>query len=296
MEFGKVSNLEPIDWSLPPDDPLSAEFLGGVPAKTRFWIGAPAWGHKEWVGQIYPPKTKAAEFLWHYSRNFNCIELNTSHYRIPTADQIEKWVAQVPPEFLFCPKILQTLSHGGLLDRDLLKTWLESLPHYGANLGPCFLQLPPTFDYSQKAALFHFLQAWPENFELALEFRHPSWFQNGHLLPALAKYLYGRRIGLVLLDVAGRRDLIHTSITASFTMLRFIGNDLHPSDAVRSREWAARIKSWQQQGLERFFFMVHEPDDLNAPKMADVVIKDLNEEVKAGLAPMRWVPELPLFN
>lgn len=294
MEFGKIRDIESVDWRLPVDDPDSIAFLKFLPEKqtpTQYFIGTPAWGHKEWLGRIYPPKTKAADFLFHYSRHFNTIELNTTHYRIPTAEQAQKWLSQVPEGFLFCPKLYQSISHTeeGLRDKTLLREWFTFLETLEDHRGPCFAQFPPHFDYSRKNILFYFLQQWPPDFELALEFRHPSWFAEGQILPALCKYLRGRNIGLVITDVAGRRDVLHTSISADFLMLRFIGNNLHPSDAVRARAWAQRISYWSQAGLRQMFFFVHEPDDIKAPEMANIVIRDLIEECGADLPPLRWI-------
>ncbi len=63
MEFGKIEDLNRIDkmqWVLPPEDPLTRPFLNTQANpdthKTKFYIGAPAWNHKEWIGRIYPPK------------------------------------------------------------------------------------------------------------------------------------------------------------------------------------------------------------------------------------------------
>lgn len=247
MEFGKLSSIENVDWSLPPDDPVSVSYLNSLSSKgrTKFYIGTPAWNHKEWIGKIYPAKTKPADFLSYYAQNFNTIELNTTHYGIPNSDKYSGWLKQVSSDFLFCPKLLQNISHHptGMLDKVLLKNWFVFLEALKENRGPCFAQFPPHFDYSNKAILFHFLQQWPEEFELTLEFRHPSWFQDGAILPALTQFLQKRKIGLVILDVAGRRDLIHSSISAPYTMLRFIGNNLHPSDSTRVNDWSLRLKS-----------------------------------------------------
>lgn len=294
MEFGKISDLEGVDWRLPADDPASIAFLTGLapkPSSTRFFIGTPAWGHKEWVGRIYPPKTKAADFLHYYSRNFNTIELNTTHYRIPRKDQVQKWISQVPPGFQFCPKLFQSISHSseGMQDKALLREWFQFLEKMEGYRGPCFAQFPPHFDYSRKNLLFYFLQQWPSDFELSLEFRHPSWFQEGRILPALTKYLQSRRIGLVITDVAGRRDVLHTSISAEFVMLRFIGNNLHPSDHVRAKAWAERLSRWSQAGMQRMYFFVHEPEDVKAPEMVNALVFDLNEECGADLPPLTWV-------
>ena len=294
MEFGKLTNIEHIQWTLPPEDPLSEKFLKLIPKthfSTDFRIGTPAWGRREWLGKLYPAGTPANEFLYHYARvrassaSFKTLELNSSHYRIPTSEQIQKWREQVPETFLFCPKLFQGITHdlGGLTDTVVLQLWYKSLEDFGDNLGPCFAQFPPSFDYSFRAELYNFLKQWPDDCELALEFRHPSWFKDGHLLPALSEYLHKRMIGSVITDVAGRRDVLHSSVTSVFTFVRFIGNNLHPSDLIRLHQWAARLKKWKEEGLAQVFFMVHQPNDILAPEMARHVVDEFNRECDANL-------------
>ncbi|AGH94338.1 DUF72 domain-containing protein [Pseudobdellovibrio exovorus] len=294
MEFGKLQDVSHVDWTLPLDSELSLRFVRQQAkvenTATEYRLGTPAWAHKEWVGLIYPPKTSAADYLYHYSRAYGSIELNTSHYRIPSAEQTAKWRSQVPADFLFCSKVFQEISHRrhGLSDRGLLSTWYDYLKTLENNRGPSFIQFPPHFDYNSKALLFQFLKQWPDDFELALELRHPSWLQDRQILPALTEYLQTRRIGLVITDVAGRRDLLHTSISSDFTMIRFIGNDLHPSDTTRMADWAERLKAWSDEGLKRVFFFVHEPDDIKAPQMTQITIQQLREAGAADLDPLNF--------
>lgn len=274
MEFGKVRDthiLDQIEWRGPSIDPRTSGFLRDFKSdpSTQLWIGAPAWNHKEWVGKIYPPKTKPADYLKHYSQFFNTIELNTTHYRIPTPEQTKKWRSQVSSDFLFCPKVYQGISHerGGLVDAPLIRGWLQFLENLGTQGGPSFLQLPPSFDYGSKLLLFKFLQGWPAEHRLALEFRHPSWFQNGSLLPALTEYLHSKNMGVVILDVAGRRDLFHGGVTTEFTMVRYIGNSLHATDYVRAANWNTQLAQWEVEGLKKVFFFVHQPEDIFVPEM-----------------------------
>jgi uncharacterized protein YecE (DUF72 family) len=269
---------------LPQDDSGSVHFLNSRKNSDglKIFFGAPAWGHIEWVGKIYPAGTRSAEYLFHYSRFFTCIELNTSHYRIPRVEQARLWREQVPSHFLFCPKVFQGLSHArhGLLDQKLLGQWFQFLEALAENCGPCFLQLPPGFGYSSKADLFAFLKAWPNSFDLALEFRHPSWFADKKILPALSDYLQSRGIGLVITDVAGRRDVLHSTISADFSIVRFVGNNLHASDYERAQVWTHRFIKWQNQGLKKLFLFIHEPDDISVPEMADFFLEQFQE--KAG--------------
>lgn len=280
MEFGKLTNVEQVNWGLPAEDRVSVEFLQSqkTAANLQIYFGTPAWGHASWIGKIYPIGTRRADFLYYYSRYYNCIELNTTHYRIPTMDQAMLWMKQVPSDFLFCPKVYQGISHTrhGLLDQVLLKEWFNFLEKLADKRGPCFLQLPPYFDYDCKRELFSFLRAWPREFSLALEFRHPSWFQDGQILRPLTQYLQKQGVGLVITDVAGRRDVLHTSISADFSMLRFIGNELHPSDYSRAQDWTQRFLAWQKLGLRQLFLFIHEPDDILAPEMTSYFLEQLS--------------------
>lgn len=290
MEFGKLESVDHIDWSLPADSPLTLSYLQKLPRKSPCWyLGTPSWGSRTWLGKIYPREAKSAEFLHYYSRAFNTIELNTTHYRIPDEEQVRVWCKEVPSGFLFCPKFPQVISHqpNGLQDVSAVRDWQKSLSHFQGNLGISWIQLPPYFDYSQRGLFHRFLEQWPKEFPLAVEFRHSSWFENGVLLPALVQYLQTRSIGLVITDVAGRRDVLHASVSAPFVLLRLIGNELHPSDYERAELWCHRLRSWTQQGLEKVFLFAHQPDDIKCPEYSSYLVTLFNQRTQA-----HWVDPL----
>lgn len=290
MQFGRVSDLGQVDFSLPADDPHNRAHVGGKRLGLRLHYGAPAWGHKVWLGKIYPEDAKRGEYLHHYARFFNTVELNTTHYRIPGDDVVKEWLSLVPPGFQFCPKIYQGISHTnhGLLDQRLIGDWIAFLTRLGGKCGPSFLQLPPHFDYSMKNDLFLFLKNWPPVFRLSLELRHPSWFEDRKILPALTEYLHTRGVGLVMTDVAGRRDVLHSSLSDGNALLRFVGNRLDQSDFRRARDWAGRIAHWQEIGLRDLYLFIHEPDDDTIPEMTIYFLEQLGQK---GIE----VPRLKLF-
>lgn len=263
MEFGKLENIDSVDWALPPEDPKNSS---RIIAKNDFSLhfGSPAWGAKNWIGKIYPEKTPPQEFLYYYSRNFDCIELNTTHYRIPDEKTVTEWRSQVPETFEFCPKLHKDISHGrmGMLDKTLLSHWLNFISKLEVNLGPCFIQLHEMFSYKDKMLLFQFLENWPNEFKLSLELRHPSWFQDGVILPPLADYMNRKGVGLVITDVAGRRDVLHSSLSTEWTLIRLIGNNLHTSDEKRLEMWAHRLMGWKKLGLSDAYLFLHQPDDI----------------------------------
>src|SRR5690606_6342034 len=107
MDFGKVNSndLESIDFKLPPDHAATANILSGKKSsrKPEIRVGCAKWGRKDWIGKIYPAGTKEKDFLSLYAKQFNCIELNATFYRIPTVAQITGWKEKVGKDFKFCP-------------------------------------------------------------------------------------------------------------------------------------------------------------------------------------------------
>lgn len=81
----------------------------------NFYLGCAVWSYKDWVGNLYPPKSQPREFLNLYSQRFTTVEGNTTFYAIPSAETIKKWVEQTPPGFKFCPKLHRQITHQGLL-------------------------------------------------------------------------------------------------------------------------------------------------------------------------------------
>jgi uncharacterized protein YecE (DUF72 family) len=80
----------------------------------------------------------------------------------------------------------------------------------------------------------------------------------------------------VMTDVAGRRDVLHMSLTSSAAMIRFTGNELHPSDFARLDAWAERLAGWFEAGLSELYFFMHQPEESTAPAIANYFIRKLN--------------------
>jgi uncharacterized protein YecE (DUF72 family) len=225
--------------------------------------GAPAWGDKGFIGKIYPPGTKAVDYLYHYARHFACIELNATFYRVPSPDTVHRWVTQTPPEFLFCPKFPQQISNHGLLSPPdgIENDFLEFAFSLGNQLGTTFLQLPQHFTPDRLQVLKAFLDRMPDDLPLAVEFRHPGWFTAAGLSDACFELLAGRNTGAVITDTSGRRDVLHLGITSSRIFIRFTGNQLHHTDYERIDGWVQQFAAWDNISVERIFFMIHQPEE-----------------------------------
>ena len=292
MEFGKVlpSELAHIEFKLPQDDPRTIQALKRGHGLKRFGVGAPVWGAKTWLGKVYPNGTGPKDFLSHYARQFNSIELNTTHYRIPDRETIERWQATTPEGLLFCPKFPQEISHHFPLSgrESLVKEFVGAVMGLGNRLGMSFLQLPPTFAPEDLGDLARFLKQLPAGFSIAVEVRHPAFFREHRLRDEYYDLMQTAGAHVVITDVAGRRDVLHLSLPTPRLMVRLIGNDLHPTDDVRISDWIARLQSWLKLGLEEVEFFIHQPGDTTAPDLIAKFIDQLNPA--CGLSLKNWEP------
>lgn len=287
MEFGEltIEELEKADLSLPADRPETARVLknaGKNKTAPRVYIGCPNWAQKEWVGNIYPPKTKAADFLHYYSRQFNSIELNTTFYNTPAEATLQHWQEEVPEDFRFCPKIPQRISHIKRLKdtNEIMADFIKRMRLLKHQLGMSFLQLPPNFGYKHFGTLEEFLKSIPDDIDFSVEFRDPSWFAPENIKNAF-DLLEAHNISAVITDVAGKREVLHQRLTTPKVYIRFNAYDGHPTDYSRMDDWAIRIKGWLALGLQELYFMMHTPSKPLNPELANYMTRQLNE--KCGL-------------
>lgn len=288
MKFGKVENVSDVDFFLPQDPRGTIALLKKSQKSERpleVFIGCPAWSCKEWIGKYYPAKTKPADFLHHYSRQFNTIELNTTHYRIPTVETVEKWKAAVPKDFVFCPKIPQYISHRKYFQQtnEAIIQFTESINKFELNLGISFMQLPPYFQKRDLWSLENFIKNFPKEVPLSIEFRHESWFETHDSFMEVADLLEEHGISTVITDVAGRREVLHQRLSSSTLVLRLVGNNLHKTDYERVDSWVVKIKEWYRLGLTTAYIFVHEPDDVYCPELATYLVKKLNDQLNLKL-------------
>ena len=258
MEFGKVTNLSDIAWNLPPD-PLSGlpPNLGSIP----FHIGTTGWGERAWVGTVYPKGTKPEDFLARYSEVFDTIELNTTHYQIPEESKVNRWYQHSASDFIFCPKLPRSISHHRNLGigTGSIRNFCESIQGLREKLGPCFMQLPPYFAPDQIDLLGHFLDEWPNEIVLHIEFRHEDWFKSP-IKERLGCLLQANRTGIVMTDVAGRRDVLEIGATSNRILIRFVGNLGHKTDEVRMERWVSTLSDWGHYGIREVYFFMHQPE------------------------------------
>lgn len=290
MEFGRVTpeELDHVDFTLPKDRPESTKILkAGKPGNTpEIFVGCAKWGRKDWVGKIYPVKTKEADFLEHYARHFKSIELNATFYKMPTKAQTSAWSKKVgDSEFKFCPKVSQGISHLRRLKNtsELVDRFLDGVSGFDKNLGPIFLSLHPGMGPKSLETVQEFISRWPQDVDLFTELRHEEWFSDPDAFKSVFNVIEAAGKGAVITDAAGRRDCVHMRLTNREAFIRFVGNGLHPSDYTRVDEWINRIKLWSKQGIEKVYFFMHQHEEIHSPELCKYVIDEMNSKCGTNL-------------
>ena len=296
MDFGRLSDLRYVDFRLPADHPETAALLARAQAAApapRVFVGCPIWTNKAWLGSYFPAGIKDADYLHHYARQFNSIELNTTHYRIPDAPMVRKWREATPTGFQFCPKIPQIISHDRELYNadDLTTTFCRAISGLEDRLGWAFLQLPPTFGPEHLPRLERYLLDFPDYVPLAVELRHPAWFSDPGLRDAVFAMLEALGKTLVISDVAGRRDVMHMRLTTPVAFVRFNGHGLIPTDYARADAWAERLAAWLGAGLQTAYFFVHQKDIMHSPAWTQYFLEKLNTLTGLNIVPPRIIPQ-----
>lgn len=283
MKFGRVENPQDIDFSLPADHPDTMTVLEANPSKsTEIYIGCAKWNKADLKG-FYPRGTK--DELVYYSRQFNSIELNATFYRIFPPEQFKKWYDKTPDGFQFFPKLNQEISHWKRLNEDVkpvVDNYLYSAVNLKEKLGCVFLQMHTNFSPKDFDRVVDFVESWPREIPLAVEFRHTDWYNDKAIAEDLYQLLEANNVSNIIVDSAGRRDIMHMRLTNTRAFIRYVGSN-HESDYTRLDDWVARLKQWKAAGIEAINFFVHQNIEKESPLLSAYFIKQLNAELGTNL-------------
>jgi uncharacterized protein YecE (DUF72 family) len=273
-----------------------------------FFIGCPMWGYKEWIGNFFPARTPATDFLRIYSRKLNVVEGNTIFYALPSSETIARWCEETPPTFRICPKVSRNISHEARLEdsRDKTLFFVARMRELETRLGPIFLQLPPSFGPAQLPQLEAFLNYWPTDVRLAVEVRHSEFYKDNHAL-VLNTLLSQHRVARVMMDTRPIRTgsteeqqmlqvrerkpnlPLQVAITTDFVFLRYIGHPrIEEVNGPLLDEWAQQIGQWLKQGTIVYVFC-HCPFEKHSPEICAALYQRISALVP--LPPLTWLQE-----
>ncbi len=287
MKFGQVEDPSNIDFTLPKDHQKTSEILKKSKSRNlEISIGCAKWNKTDLKG-FYPKGTK--DELTYYGTQFNSIELNATFYGMPSPEQVQTWKEKTPADFKFFPKITNTVSHFRRLLNitDVVTQFATAVLNFDEKLGMVFLQLHDNFKTKDYERLEKFVQEWPKEVPLAIELRNNEWFTDQEIFNKICDLFEKHKITNIIVDTAGRRDMLHMRLTTPVAFIRYVGANAE-SDYTRLDDWIERIKTWKEEGLEKLYFFVHQNIEKASPLLSAYFIENLNKEFGTSI----HIPEM----
>jgi uncharacterized protein YecE (DUF72 family) len=203
------------------------------------YTGTSGFAYPAWKPGFYPAKLPSNQFLKHYAGRLNCVEVNYTFRRLPSASTLKNWVDAIQPGFVFAVKANMRITHIQRLKNaeqatEIFFNAIDPL-RTSRHLGPVLFQLPPAMK-CDVALLTAYLDVLPKSIRYAFEFRHPSW-----LVKEVYDSLSERNISLCVAE--SERLEVPEVLTADFVYYRLRKPDYTAEDidaiAARSRELLA---------------------------------------------------------
>lgn len=207
---------------------------------SHWYLGTIGFSYKDWVGAFYPVGTTQRQYLPYYSKQFNSVELDTTFHSIPQQTTVQSWSDTSPSDFKFCLKTPRTITHDlGLIGaQGLMTEFLESLSPLKDKAGPILIQMPPAYSQENYSVVEKFFESLPHSNQYAIEFRHPSWY-NENTTRLLSQY----RVCWVAIDYPNIP--MRFKPTTDFIYIRWIGiNGLYQRHTYERVDKTNQLRSW----------------------------------------------------
>lgn len=216
-------------------------------SKPTFYIGTSGWSYDHWKEIFYPKGLKSNQWLPHYAKYFNTVELNMSFYRFPFPNMIKGWKNKLPEGFKMTFKANRNITHRKVFKdvEDNLRKFYDMTENFGENTGCILFQTPPSFKLNDDNfnRIKEFLPRLEKDKCNVMEFRDTSWWSK-EVLELLKEY------NVAFTSVSGLNMPEDVMISADFAYFRFHG----PGEAYASeysedqlQQWAGKIKKAIEQ-------------------------------------------------
>jgi len=215
------------------------------------YAGTSGFAYAAWKPGFYPAKLPANQFLKHYAERLNCVEINYTFRRLPSASTLTNWVEATNAGFVFAVKANMRITHLLRLKNagEATELFLQKIDplRTSRRLGPILFQLPPAVK-CDVALLRDYLEILPGDLRYAFEFRHTSW-----LTDAVYEALREKNVSLCVAE--SERLEVPEVITADFVYYRLRKPDYTEADVSA---FAARSRELLAAGRDLYLMFKHE--------------------------------------
>lgn len=265
------------------------------------YVGCAIWAYDGWAKNFFPPGISKDDRLRAYAARLTSVEINATFYAVPQLPIVQRWAAETPDTFRFCPKFPKTITHTAQL-RDVKSqtgAFLGVMRALGPKLGPLMLQLPPSFGPMRLLTLRAYLAELPRDLEITVEVRHEDWFRPENaakLDETLAEFgaarvvfdsrpVYASTAPDAAKATEKKPDVPLVAVaTRPFVIVRYISSPIREENDPYLAEWTPRIAAWLKEG-RRVYFFAHCPVEELSPGIA--------RDVYRGVGAHHKLPTLP---
>jgi uncharacterized protein YecE (DUF72 family) len=216
----------------------------------KLYCGTSGFAYPTWKPDFYPAKLPAKSFLHHYATRLNAVEINYTFRQLPSAKTLENWVAETGPEFTFCVKAHQRITHiQRLAQSEFTQVFFKAIDPLRAarRLGTVLFQAPPNLQCDE-AKLAAFLGDLPPDVRCAFEFRHKSWFAD-----PVYELLEKHHAALCLAE--SEKLVVPPRITADFVYFRLRKTEYSVEERT---EITSKVQSLLGDSKDAYVFFKHE--------------------------------------
>lgn len=215
----------------------------------QIYVGTSGYSFSDWYNVFYPHEIPKTKMLDYYQYHFKTVEINSTYYRIPTINIMERIELKTSPDFQFMIKLPAQYSHIRKIEsaeHQAFVKCLQPLKNRGKLKG-LLSQFPFSFKYS--TANQEYIQRLKESFPddpIFIEFRHISWCRDD-----VISFLQVQNLGYVTVDAPKLDGLypFYPEVTNGTSYLRLHGRN--------SRTW------WNSASGDRYDYTYSEEEIRN---------------------------------
>ncbi len=226
-------------------------------------------GTAAWSDQpgLYPPGLAKRDQLRVYAGHLPLVEVNSSFHSLQPVRNFEKWIDDTPDGFLMNVKIYKAITGQGKDPRGRPVEELLRMQNYAitplraaGKFGAWLFQFPPWFRPGKRAdVLFDTVRHELAGDLIAIEVRHPCWFDSDHCDQTLSRWRDLDFINVIVdeprADVTGLLPTVPVVTNTALAYFRFMGRDrLGPLTGKETRE--------RHRAREDYFYTEEDWEDL----------------------------------
>ncbi|MFW5743928.1 MAG: DUF72 domain-containing protein [Spirochaetota bacterium] len=214
----------------------------------RILIGTSGWQYDSWVEPFYGGSAASLDV---YAAKLPTVEINGTFYGLPDRNVVADWAARAAEGFVFSAKASRYMTHMKKLKdpTEPVARFFDAIAPLGSSLEVVLFQLPPKWRCNPDR-LATFLDALPDSYRYAFEFRDPTWYAE-----EITALLRAHGAAFCIYHLGDHRS--PSTVTSDYVYVRLHGaagryRGSYSNDELAA--WAGAVTSWARSGRDVYLY------------------------------------------